>query len=273
MQQARLELDGRTVCVDLGRPHELALRLDPRGAHPRHFGAPPARAEPLHIGEFSGAVARGASCNCQVLTLIPHSHGTHTECVGHLTIEPLDAYRTVPRGLLPAVVVSVRPAAADSCGEGTDPPPQAGDLLITRAALERAWPQDAWQQARAAVVRTLPNAPDKAYGAEAARPPPYLSREAAQWLSARGVEHLVVDVPSLDRCHDAGRLTAHRIFFGLPPGSTALAAAGRAAATVTELAFVPDAVADGRYLLELQVPALAGDAVPSRPLLYAVQDA
>ena len=34
---------------------------------------------------------------------------------------------------------------------------------------------------------------------------------------------------------------------------------------------MPEALADGAYLLELQVPALGGDAVPSRPLLYALQ--
>ena len=39
-------------------------------------------------------------------------------------------------------------------------------------------------------------------------------------------------------------------------------------ATITELAFVPDAAGDGCYLLQLQVPALDGDAVPCRPLLY-----
>jgi len=60
------------------------------------------------------------------------------------------------------------------------------------------------------------------------------------------------------------------VFFGLPPRAVQLAAATRASATVTELAFIPDSVADGAYLLELQVPALGGDAVPSRPLLYAV---
>jgi arylformamidase len=53
---------------------------------------------------------------------------------------------------------------------------------------------------------------------------------------------------------------------------TELAAAKRSEATITELAFVPDAVADGAYLLELQVPALAGDAVPSRPLLYPLAE-
>ena len=34
---------------------------------------------------------------------------------------------------------------------------------------------------------------------------------------------------------------------------------------------MPDTLADGAYLLELQVPALGGDAVPSRPLLYALE--
>ena len=56
------------------------------------------------------------------------------------------------------------------------------------------------------------------------------------------------------------------------PGATQLQAATRAHATVTELAYVPEALGDGAYLLELQVPALSGDAVPSRPLLYALQE-
>src|SRR5262249_52682114 len=98
--------------------------------------------------------------------------------------------------------------------------------------------------------------------------PPYLSRDAAEFLVFRGIEHLVVDLPSIDRAHDEGRLTAHRVFFGLPPGSHSLSQARRPRSTVTELAFIPDAVTDGPYLLEIQVPAIAGDAVPSRPLLY-----
>jgi hypothetical protein len=58
----------------------------------------------------------------------------------------------------------------------------------------------------------------------------------------------------------------------MPPGAVQLAAATRPGATITELAFVPDRIADGAYLLELQVPALTGDAVPSRPLLYALAE-
>ena len=78
----------------------------------------------------------------------------------------------------------------------------------------------------------------------------------------------MVDLPSIDRARDEGRLTAHRLFFGLPSGESALARALRPQCTVTELAYIPDEAADGAYFLQLQVPAINGDAVPSRPLLY-----
>ena len=265
---ARIALSGGDVRVDLARPLSLALTLDFDGPQPRHFGAPRASARPFEAPGFSGAVASGASCNCEVLTLIPHCQGTHTECAGHLTREKLDAYRVVPAGLLPALLLSVTPEVAALSGESTAPAPAAGDLLISARALAAAWPAASPFAACALVIRTLPNAADKRARDYTLATPPYLSREAAQLLVRRGIAHLIVDVPSLDRTHDEGRLTAHRIFFGLPPGSTQLRAAARSDATVTEFAFVPDELPDGAYLLEIQVPALAGDAVPSRPLLY-----
>ena len=126
-------------------------------------------------------------------------------------------------------------------------------------------------QPRAIVIRTLPNDTDKQRRDYTNTTPPYLSREAAEFLVARGIEHLVVDLPSIDRSHDEGHLTAHRVFFGLARGARSLALAGRPRSTVTELASIPTAVADGPYLLEIQVPAIGGDAVPSRPLLYTFE--
>ena len=267
---ALLVLGGREMRVDLSQPVDLALPLDFAGAQPRHFGAPAASAQPLRLGEFEGAVQLGASCNCEVLTLTPHCNGTHTECVGHLTRERVDAFRVVPAGLVPALLVSVRPEPAHGCREGSDPQPRGGDALITRGALERAWGRAPFAP-RALIVRTLPNATDKRTHDYSAETPPYLTREAAELLVERAILHLVVDLPSLDRARDAGRLTAHRVFFGLPPAVSALAAATRPDATVTEFAFVPESVQDGPWLLELQVPALGGDAVPSRPLLYGLE--
>ncbi len=270
--QARVLIDGRELAVDLGRPADLALALDFAGPQPRHFGAPRASSRPYEPpgSDFRGSVERGSSCNCEAITLIPHCNGTHTECAGHLTSDRLDAWRLAPAGLVPAVLLSVTPESPGA--EGTRPAPQPGDRLITRRALEHAWPAALPFQPCALVIRTLPNSGDKRARDYTGHTPPYLSQEAAALLVGRGVLHLVVDVPSIDRAHDEGRLTAHRLFFGLPPGAIELAQAKRPAATVTELAFVPDALPDGAYLLELQVPALAGDAVPSRPLLYAVAE-
>ncbi len=266
---ARIALGGREHSIDLSRPVNLAAPLNFGGAQPRHFGAPPATAVPLTVGEFTGAVSEGGSCNCDVLTLVPHCNGTHTECVGHLTREHLDASRVAPLGLVPAVLVSVTAEAAATAIEGSDPPPQSGDRLVTRRALEHAWPRAPFEP-RALVLRTLPNPHAKLTRDYSGTTPPYLSREAAQLLVERGILHLVTDLPSLDREDDGGRLTAHRVFFGLPPAVHELAAATRPDATVTELAYVPDSAVDGAWLLELQVPALSGDAVPCRPLLYAL---
>jgi len=151
------------------------------------------------------------------------------------------------------------------------PPPKAGDRLVTGQAIERSWllngqlepyPTGIFEP-RALVIRTSPGV---------SRYPRFiLSRAAAELLVERGIEHLVVDLPSIDRPQDEGRLTAHRVFFGLPHESRELAQARRPHSTITELAHIPDEVADGWYLLELQVPALGGDAVPSRPLLYSLQ--
>ena len=268
---ARLEVGGREVGVDFSRPHDLSVELDFQGPQARHFGAPRATSQPYSVPGFPGSVARGASCNCDAITLIPHCNGTHTECAGHLTREPLHAQRIVPRGLLPALLLSVKPVSSERTAEGSDPPPVAGDDLITRGALQAVWPAQPPFTARALVIRTLPNEPAKRTRDYTDITPPYLTREAASYLVERGIEHLIVDLPSIDRSHDEGRLSAHRLFFGLPPGESTLARAARSHCTVTELAYIPDTAADGSYLLELQVPAINGDAVSSRPLLYGLE--
>lgn len=263
--------------IDLASPVSLAAPLRFDGRDPRHFDAPAPRRRPLALPGFSGEVRRGASCNCSTLELTPHCNGTHTECVGHLVDEPLDACEIAPRGPLPALLLSIPPVPAAGSGEDSDPAPQPGDRLLTRAALRAAWPatllvtpQATWPEAlpfapRALVLRS--SAP-LAVASTTALAAPYLSRQLAAELVARGIEHLVVELPSIDRGQDQGRLCAHRIFFGLPPGSTRLAEARRGGCTITELAAIPAELSDGPCALQLTLPRIAGDAVPSQPLLY-----
>ena len=88
----------------------------------------------------------------------------------------------VPRGLLPAVVVSVVPEPASESSESTDPQPWATDTLISRRRLRAAWPMGRMVDPVAVVIRTLPNDPGKRTRDYAHLVPPYLTREAVEWL-------------------------------------------------------------------------------------------
>jgi kynurenine formamidase len=115
-------------------------------------------------------------------------------------------------------------------------------------------------------VRTLPNSRSKLERNYDRAPAPHFDTDAMRWIVSNGIAALVVDLPSLDRNDDAD-LTTHRIFWGLPPGATSAEQATRPTATVTELAFIDDSIADGPYLLNLQVAPFVADAAPSRPIL------
>jgi hypothetical protein len=268
MTVARLRFDEdplAAVDIDFGAATSLALALDFDAPQPRHFAAPAAVSTAYVAGSFNGEVARGASCNCRQLTLIPHCNGTHTESAGHLTLTSDRLHEILPAAPLPALLLSVTPAPAAGSGEDSDPLPQPGDHLVTAAAIAAAWPAVLPFTPRALLLRT-PNIPGKPLRDYSGTNPAYLSRQAVRLIVARGIEHLVLDLPSLDRSDDDGRLTGHRLFFGLPAGSTDLAAATRRQCTITEFAWFPDGLRDGPCALQLQVPAFSGDAVPSRPL-------
>jgi kynurenine formamidase len=269
MNVMRFEAHGRRFRADFGKPVSIAIPLDFAGEQPSCFGAPRAEAHPLRAGGFTGDTRAGGSCNCEVLTLAPHCNGTHTECVGHVTDERVAVHERVPGGLRLALLVTVAPMPAADTPEDSEPPPAAGDRLVTAAAIDAAAARHAGPPPSALVLRTTGENPHRAYLGPS--PAPYLSRQAVAWAVAHGIEALVLDLPSADRAQDGGLLTAHRAFFGLPRGSRRADQAGRPGACITELAWIPPQVADGFYLLDLQLPPFMADAAPSRPLLYAVQ--
>lgn len=262
----------RRYAVDRTAPADLAVTLDFEGGQPRFFAPDRARAEPLRIGSFSGAVRHGASCNCATLTLAPHCHGTHTECVGHVTDNGPTVAALTPVAPSLALLVTLRP---ERRGPYTPEPGEVAaedDLVLYASALATAAARWLDLPYTSLVIRTLPNDPAKRHRDYDAQGAAYFLPEAMHWTVSRGVTSLVVDLPSLDRADDGGRLAAHRAYWGLPAGSTDGSQATRPHALVTELAYVPDSLPDGPYLLDLQVPAFASDAAPSRPVLYPLRE-
>lgn len=269
-----LEVGQLELVVDPSAAVDISIPLVFDGEQPNCFGAPPAGKQSLQVGDWTGSTRHGGSCNVDVYHLTPHCNGTHTECIGHIVHDEVFAAETLRGGLVPATLITVDPLSGGRTRETTLPNPEPTDRMITAYAIRQAleqWPHAALR--RALIIRTAPNPESKAvhqYHAET--PPPFLSMEAASLLVEMNVEHVLVDVPSLDRMADKGRLSAHHIFFGLAPGARDAKSADRAQCTVTELIYVPDEIPDGYYLLDLQMPPFMTDAAPSRPLLYQVQN-
>jgi kynurenine formamidase len=262
-----LDFNGSSVWINTENPLEISIPLEFHGAQPRSFGVPAAVAEALDAGGFVGDTRRGGSCNVECVTFIPHCNGTHTECAGHITDERLFIVDALRNSFSTARLVSVAPVPAAGSMEHASVAFEQGDLLITRAALSKALEGVSGNHS-ALIIRTLPNNASKKSRDYSKEAPAFLSLEAAQFVAEKGFQHLLLDVPSLDRAHDEGKLSAHRIFWGMKEGEKKLPSREVLSKTITEFVFVPDAIRDGSYLLLIEIAPFVSDAAPSRVRLF-----
>lgn len=261
-----VEVAGRCATVRPDRGIDLATPIDLDGGSPGAFGLPAPTKRAFEAGGFVGDTTRGGSANCFTVTLTPHGDGTHTETVGHLVDDAVPVGELVRHELVLARVVTVTPPVRGDVDDTYAGRSDAADRVIDLGSLSDPLTRASMQGARALVVRTAPEA-DRRGHAWVGTNPPYLTDAAAEAVRDAGIVHLLLDVPSVDREDDGGGLSAHRAFFGLALGQRALTGPPTRR-TVTELVVVPDACADGLYLLSLSVPRLGLDAAPSRPVLY-----
>jgi hypothetical protein len=264
-------LNGCNYRVVTEAAHSLAIPLEFNGEQPNHFGAPLASAQTLESDGFLGDTKRGGSCNVAQLTLVPHCNGTHTESVSHIIDELVPVGTLLSPLLISCALVTVQPETLENCAESYFPNPQAGDLVVSGRRLSESLAQlPAAAGCQAIVIRTLPNNTDKLRRAYASgQPPVFFSSEAMQLLL--GFDHLLVDFPSLDKMYDQGQLDNHHNFWQVETGKHQKNANTLLERTVTEMVFAPDQLADGLYLLNLQIPPFQSDAAPSRPVLMPLE--
>jgi len=256
-----LELAGHRYCADADAAIDISIPLQFDAPQLQAFGAPGAHAEVYRAGAFVGDVKLGGSCNCHRYQLTPHCNGTHTESVGHITSDAAPINALALNGLLLAQLVTVDPIASPNKDQATD-------RVITEHCLRKQFAATAIPGCSALIVRTLPNTSGKlTRNYDVGSSPAYFEAAALAWLAEQGIDHLLVDLPSVDRMDDGGHLLAHRALWQLPVGSTQSNQALRAHATITELIYVADQIVDGAYLLSLQLAPFVADATPSRPLL------
>lgn len=265
------QIGKRIYEVDCRCPIDLAIPMSFSDAQPNVHGIEKAYAIIHEIPGLVGDTRRGGSCNWQQYTLTPHSNGTHTESVGHIIDEPFPINQALHSLLIPTILITVATQKAEDCSDSYIPQIKPEDLLITRQALEEKLELASRAFCQGIAIRTLPNGPDKLTRDYQLNPPPYFSTEAMEYLVSLKVEHLLVDIPSIDRLKDEGKLHNHRLFWNIPLGIKHLTPEAYSHKTITELMYVPESVADGMYALNLQIPSFATDAAPSRPLLFPVR--
>ncbi|MBX7204268.1 MAG: cyclase family protein [Bacteroidia bacterium] len=239
--------NGQHARANLTKPHDLSITTIPGEKCVNAFHIAPPRFEPLAVGSFIGSVAQGGACNCENLHINAHGNGTHTECVGHISEKRVTINSVLKVFHCIAEVVSVTPQPAPD-----------NDHVIYKEQLIQA----VKHKTDALIIRTLPNTPAKLHAHYSGTNPVYMHHEAALWIRQQGYTHLLLDLPSVDREEDGGALLAHHAFWNFP------AEADGGKRTITELIYVPENVADGMYLLNMQIASLETDASPAKPVIY-----
>ncbi len=266
------QINNQNYKIDSENPLDISIPLDFGGAQPNAYDVEPAMATAYESGDLIGDTRRGGSCNFEQIKFIPHCNGTHTESLGHITHERISVRDCLRDAFIPATLVSVEPENAKQTKENYAVRLDENDCLITKKSLETALENADENFLRGLIVRTLPNDAGKLTRIYLENIPPFFSTEAMEFIAAKQIEHLLVDTPSIDRIFDGGKLSNHRAFWNVKSGSYELNAASYPRRTITEMIFAPDEIADGAYLLNLQIAPFAADAAPSRPILFTINE-
>ncbi len=248
--KATIQHQSKTYQVDLSKPIDISMALKSSNKNVNAWYVKKPKIKPIRLGNWIGKVKKGAPVNFNSIKFSPHAHGTHTECVGHIT----KTFHSINDNLKQFFFVSKLITVA--------PELQNEDLVISKhqikCALKNTLPE-------ALIIRTLPNTTSKKSRHYSNTNPPYLLAEAAKYMVELGIKHLLIDLPSIDKEKDGGKLAAHHAFWNTSKLT-------RYDATITEFIYVPNTIKDGNYLLNLQIAPFDNDASPSKPILYQFEN-
>ncbi|MFY9309544.1 MAG: cyclase family protein [Bacteroidia bacterium] len=243
---------GKSYNVDLAKPIDISIPLRAGEENVNAWYTPAVKIEPVRMGDWVVDVKQGGSVNFRNIFFNPHGNGTHTECVGHISKEDYSINQCLKTFFFVAELITILP----------DETPD-GDKIITKKHIENCLGD---KRPEAIIIRTLDNSLSKINKHYSNTNPPYLLYEAAEYIDAMGIDHILIDLPSVDKEVDGGKLAAHHAFWQYPENT-------KLHRTITEMIYVPNNVFDGTYLLNLQIASFENDASPSKPVLYQMNTA
>ncbi|WP_191858726.1 cyclase family protein [Hanstruepera ponticola] len=243
---ATIETNSRKYKIDLSKPLDISIPLKASKSNVNAWYIDEPKIEPVQDGEWIASVEKGASVNFNNIQFNPHAHGTHTECVGHITNEFLSVNKNLKQFFFLAELVTVAPELIDE------------DFVISKKQLQFAFGN---KKRDAIIIRTIPNTKEKKSRQYSNTNWVYFQDEAIKFLVKMGIKHLLIDLPSVDKEKDNGELKGHKAFWNFD-GKL------RKDCTITEFIYVSNKIEDGTYFLNLQIAPFENDASPSKPILY-----
>ncbi|WP_428740696.1 cyclase family protein [Tenacibaculum sp.] len=246
---ATIEHNSKKYKIDLSKPLDISIAIDTTKENINAWYLDDPKIYPVSEGDWTGSVQQGADVNFNNIQFNPHSHITHTECVGHITEKVYSINKNLEKFFFLAEVVTIAPEQIKN-----------KDFVISKKQLQYVLGN---KKREAIVIRTIPNLSDKKSMRYSNTNPPYLLEEAAEYLKEKGIEHLLIDLPSVDKEKDEGKLLAHNAFWNTK-------GVIRMQATITEFIYVSNNIKDGTYFLNLMIAPFENDATPSKPTLYEI---
>jgi kynurenine formamidase len=256
---ANLKINDNNYSVLLSNPIKASIELVNGSQNPNCFYAPIPQIEPVVANDFIGDVNQGGSVNFYNIAFNPHGNGTHTECVGHIASEKYYIKDCTIPALQICQLISVQPTIINQ------------DSIITVESLSKIVFN---KNCTAIAIRTLPNNEDKLTQQYSNTNPTFIAANAMEFIVSLGIQHLILDIPSVDREQDNGLLQAHHIFWNYPSSkfSNTITGLVRDNATITELAFFPNTMLDNIYAINIQTMPIALDACSSNIVFYPISE-
>src|SRR5690554_3787635 len=124
--KAQIQHNGQTFSVDLSQPTDISIPISDSDNNPIAWYLDKPKIEPVRFDNWVGSVKEGSSTNFNNILFNPHAHGTHTECLGHITREFYSINQTLKTFFFLAKLISVTPEK------------QEEDLVITKTILIEA---------------------------------------------------------------------------------------------------------------------------------------
>jgi len=245
----------KNTFIDTSKGFDISIPLEGNDQNPRAWYVDAPTIEPVRTEQFTGSVKEGGAVNFRNIFFNPHGHGTHTECLGHITEEVHSINQNLKESFFTAKLVTLEPICVingETIEEDFILKPEQFKSLLNGIETE------------AIIIRTTPNDESKKHLNYSASNPAYIDVKVVHLLNKAKVQHLLIDLPSVDRESDGGKLAFHHEFWGVPENP-------QFHKTITEFIYVPDNVPDGDYILNLQTAPFENDATPSRPVLFAIE--